>query len=120
MPSYEYGCRTCGSIITVYHGGAPPKMPPNCPNCHTQPSRRFGFNTPSPNSSFQTHFNNSVGKVVRNPQEFKDELKRASEAQTLRTGVEHNYVPRDPRDKVGVTEEGLHEHNKSLHDLRSK
>jgi len=117
MPNYEYRCAPCGSIITTFNHGGPPKMPPNCPSCGSPPHRLFGFSTPHPNSSFQPHFNNSVGKVVTSQKHFEDELKRGAERNSIRTGIYHNYIPKDPRDRVGVTEEGLYEGAKGAYDL---
>jgi hypothetical protein len=56
------------------------------------------------------HFNVSTGTYVNNPREFADDLKRKSEAATLSTGLEHNFVPVDPADQrevFGITDEGL-------------
>lgn len=45
---------------------------------------------------FQEHFSPAVGKVVSSEKEFRDDLKKASEQATARTGIEHNFVPMDP------------------------
>lgn len=55
------------------------------------------------------HFAHSVGKVVRGRKHFREELQRASDAATARTGVPHRFEPVDLRDReaLGVTDEGL-------------
>lgn len=66
----------------------------------------------------QPHFNNATGEYVTGERNFKDALKRKSEEMTVRTGMEHNYAPVDLREKdaLGVTDEGLDETRKRLHD----
>lgn len=63
----------------------------------------------------QEHWNPTVGRYVANERDFNDGLKRASEAASLTTGMDHNYVPVDLRDReaCGATEEGL-EHSKRV------
>jgi hypothetical protein len=70
--------------------------------------------------SFPEHFNNSVGEFVSNKRQFYDGLKRQSEVQSIRTGVEHNYQPVDPTDMAdpsahGVTDEGLDATHRALY-----
>lgn len=61
--------------------------------------------------SMEGHYNLAVGQYVSNERELRDSLKVASERATIRTGVEHRFVPVDLRDKerLNVTEEGLDE-----------
>lgn len=61
--------------------------------------------------SMPEHFNNSTGQYVSNAMEFTDQLKRQSEAQSIRTGMDHNYVPVDVTEMkaLGVTDDGLEE-----------
>lgn len=68
--------------------------------------------------SMPEHYNNATGTYVNNERNFKDDLKRKSEEATIRTGMEHNFVPVDLREKeaLGVTDEGLHEQTRRLHD----
>lgn len=70
---------------------------------------RRDYSTVSFSRSFQPHFNHSVGKFVNNKREFSDELKRASESASLRTGIDHNYKPIEMNEAPGVTNEGLDE-----------
>lgn len=60
----------------------------------------------------------AVGKPVSNSRNFKDELKRQSETQTLRTGIETDYQPVDYRDtdSLGVDQEGLDSTYRRLHN----
>jgi hypothetical protein len=62
------------------------------------------------------HFNVSTGQFVNNEQQFADQLKIKSEEASLRTGMDHNFVPVDVTDMkaLGVTEEGL-EHTRRIH-----
>jgi prophage antirepressor-like protein len=82
-----------------------------CPNC-------FGFDFVKVISSpfflrtpIESRYNPAVGKAIRNKRQLTDELKRASEERTLKTGIVHDYAPVDLRDKeaLGVTDEGLYE-----------
>jgi len=50
-------------------------------------------------STFQAHYNWSVGKWVNNRREYTDELKRASDAQSLATGIDADYQPVDLLDR---------------------
>lgn len=51
----------------------------------------------------------AVGEHVHSRRQFADKLKAASDRQSARTGLAHNYVPIDLRDReaCGVTDEGL-------------
>lgn len=68
--------------------------------------RVFSFNQ---KPMMPEHLNSTTGQVVRSERQFRDQLKRQSEAETVRTGIEHNYVPVDVQDRqtLGVTAEGL-------------
>jgi hypothetical protein len=128
MPQYEFKCRVCWLTITQqtrelpvgnhYHVRfpAPTGMPPARPVHpyaaipeYAEPcdfKRVFGFSVIQP---MQEHYNPTTGSVVSNSRQFRDGLKIASERETARTGIEHNYVEVDPTDAkaLGVTEEGL-------------
>lgn len=68
--------------------------------------RKFSFFVQKP---FVPHFNASVGSYVSSEQQFNNELHRLSDAQTERTGIEHNYVRVDQADSaaLGATEESM-------------
>jgi hypothetical protein len=55
------------------------------------------------------HWNSTLNKPIRSDRQFRDELKRASEAASLYDGFDHDYQPVDPEDtkSLGVTAEGL-------------
>lgn len=101
MPLFEYLCDSCGHFQSLTRGDRQ-----RCPNCGATSRRRFAFN---PKSPFQDHYNMSVGRYVHNETDFRDGLKKASETQTLRTGLEHHYEPIDYRDRdaCGITDEHI-------------
>lgn len=104
MPMYEYECPIHGRFLDT--NGPMDKIMCRL-GCERRPCKRvWGFNYKPP---MQEHFNTSVGKTISNPQQFKDELAKASDAATERTGVPHNYQPIDPQEKeaLGATDEGL-------------
>jgi len=99
---YEWYCKLCNEIIQVEkYLDSPPQH-----KCGSWMVRRYSIST---RRSMPEHFNASVGKYVSNENQFRDELKRASEEATLRTGMEHRFVPIDPREKasLGVSDEGM-------------
>ena len=68
---------------------------------HFDPSDCFGcrlttirFGRPA----FEPHFNWAVGQYVRNESEFKEALKACAEANSIATGTDHHYEPRDMRE----------------------
>lgn len=77
-------------------------------HCGGQVRRVFSFST---RRSMPEHYNQSAGTYVSSERQLRDAFKAQSEAATIRTGLEHNFVPVDPRDKerLGVTSEGLRE-----------
>lgn len=88
-------------------------------SCVQRAQRRWGFSVAT---SFQPHFNSTLGVAVNTKSQFESELSRASEAASrpvinhLSDGTpveverpQHNFVPVDMHDKqaMGVTDEGL-------------
>lgn len=116
MPIYEYRCPNCGneqSVVSSIHDPVPTVY---CRKCITPMRRRYRpLLTKMP---MDGHFNASLGRWVNNEREVKDGFKIASEEATMRTGIEHRYVPVDPRDTkaLGVTQEGLEEQSRRWHD----
>lgn len=113
MAIYPYRCRICEKSTEASFpiGTNPPTITHGC-----------GFEAPRIYTPFATHifkpaYNPSVGKYISSDREFRDELKRASEAQTLLTGQEHNYVPVDPQDVVLKSGVGFEEQQKARRDL---
>lgn len=118
MPIYEFRCRQCGityqSLRSI--GDTTPGTP--CPDCGGVMGRKFSTPAPSP-VGMETHLNPTTGTVVSSHAQFADDLKRQSEERTIRTGIEHNFVPHDPREmkaELGVTDEGLDSAYRTLHD----
>ena len=105
MPQYQFRCPSCRSLYTVTE----PNHPAPCPSCGVSVKRVWTFTT---GRGMPEHFNNAIGEHVTNQRAFYDGLKRKSEADSIRTGMEHDYQPVDPSDMRdpslhGVTEEGL-------------
>lgn len=112
MPVYEWRCKSCGTIsASLIYGTIPP-----CEVCSLSTSRmvrRYSFHTIT---SFQPHFNASLGRWVTSQADFNEGLKHASEAATARTGIPHNFTPAESadRDRFGITPEAVEEYE-SLH-----
>lgn len=85
-----------------------------CPECGSVMERRF---TPFAFHRFQEHFNPTVGKVVTSKRSFADELKRAGEEQTARTGIPNNYVPVEIGDMEPKNLDGLEAQNRRHREL---
>lgn len=115
MPvQYQFKCPNCNNIFTVDSRDTAPF----CQTCQRSTKRTWSFTT---SMGMKEHFNNSVGQYVRNSREFNDELKRKSESESLRTGMDVDYQPIDPSDMRdpsahGVTEEGLEETYRASYD----
>lgn len=102
MPRYEFKCKICGCVVTQPTRELPLELLTG--GCNFV--RVWGFQyTPA----MTEHYNPTTGSVVRTKSQFKDGLKQASERETARTGIPHNYVEVDPTDHkaLGVTDEGL-------------
>lgn len=106
---YAYSCQSCDS--QEHHTGFRPigaHLDKPCQSCGGLLLRRASFQF---RRGMAPHFNQSTGTYVSSQREFNDGLKRASEAATLRTGMDHNFQPVDVTDmkSLGVTDEGLEE-----------
>lgn len=117
MRSYRYRCQSCGweTDQSQYSKlGEHADFP--CQSCGGLLRRIVG--TFSTASSFEPHFNYSVGCYVNNERQFRDALKHRSEDAFLQTGQESNLIPVDPADvpSMGVTDEGMDETRKQQHD----
>lgn len=115
MPTYEYVCKHDGWRLDVeltvsgyddspYRNRDSPER--QCKECGEPTARLFSF---SERNDLPPHFNQSAGQYVTGQKSLDDSFKRQSELQTARTGIDHNYVAVDPRDKdrLGITDEGL-------------
>lgn len=129
MPNYRFECPACGYVDLYYHSFDDiSEAYHECPHCEVEEGPCGGEPIRSTmervydfsffRRSMPEHYNLSAGKFVRNEQHFKDELRRQSDEASERVGLEHNFVPVDPRDKeaLGVTDEGLD----STYDRRKK
>jgi predicted nucleic acid-binding Zn ribbon protein len=118
MARYGYRCPRCGNELTIRLPieDYDPSLPVLCTRCGDTCRRTYQplpFRLPT-----EGHWNQSVGRYVSGDREFRDELRRASDAATERTGIPHDYKPIDPRDTeaLGVTGEGLGETQKRRQD----
>lgn len=80
-------------------------------DCSEIARRKFSF---AILRSVPEHFNNSTNSFVTNTHQLKEELKRQGEAESVATGIDHNYEYLSPADMAdvsshGVTTEGLNE-----------
>lgn len=118
---YSFRCLECGWEDADYHDfiriGQHGSNP--CSLCGGRMVRIASFYFHRP---MQEHFNHSLGRPVSGERDYKEGLKRASEAASIRTGLDTNYQPVDMTDtkSLGVTEEGLDATNKRLHDSGEK
>lgn len=125
MPTYEYKCDKCGvraEVVDEINGtkredwdaGKIDHIREVDTPCGTM-KRVFSFSTPP---VMQEHYNAAVGKPISSMRQFKDELKRSSDALEDRTGVPHDLQPVDVSDKqaLGVDDAGL----AATHDARVK
>lgn len=110
MPIYDYVCRdsSCegkGHFIHTIDEHDIFEVPP-CVGCGGPMKRTY--KTVQFANVMQEHVNSQFGRVS-SPKGLTDAAKRASEAASLRTGIEHNYQPADPSDPAsfGVTGKGL-------------
>lgn len=120
MANYQFRCPSCKAIYTLeasINDDLPEKRP--CPRCNYNGSHRdYSFNLAP---SFQEHFNNSLGRFVSNNREFEDGLKIQSAEMSERMGQNVDLQPLSPSEMMeasshGVTEEGLYETRKQIHD----
>ena len=67
-----------------------------------------------PTCAFQPHYNWSVGEYVETDRDYRDALKRCSDEQSARTGIDADYQPRYPGDiphgDTTSTEKLVHDH----------
>lgn len=108
MPLYEFACPACSEESTTSRSVEVNTTDKTCPVCGEAMNRRFsspGF------ARFTEHVSPATGLPVSSPQEFREQLKRASAEATERTGVEHNFVPSEITHKEGPgTDEQARKH----------
>lgn len=112
----EYKCKGCGFVWTgPWVDGDTPEDYPRCPATHSAPVhedtehivvKSFRVTTRRP---MQEHYNLATGSWEDSERGIREKLKAASDAASIRTGINHNFVPIDLRDKeaCGVDDEGL-------------
>lgn len=98
MTLYGYQCRECGqeflskwrgSHLTTSHGSTL-----DCAVCgHDEVKRKYSIAT---HRGMEQHLNRTTNTVISSDRQFRDELKRRSESEFLRTGIPCNYEPLDP------------------------
>lgn len=121
MPTYEWKCGCGAKVATVLsiaqYEGYVPGIDGSCLVCGGDLHRHYS-NPPSTPALFQPHYNPSVGAYVSSPRDLSDKLKAASEQQSIRTGITHDYRPVDlrDRDRFNVTGDGLDETARRRHD----
>lgn len=111
MPIYEYKCIAAGH--RNYSHTRASKLPDEpCRACYTAGLQRtWGFSFKPP---MHSHLNPTTGQPVSDMRQFTDQLKAASEAAEIETGIPHNYKPMEWGDHAaaGATAEGIDESNK--------
>jgi len=112
---YQYRCNQCKRLFSTETRADAT----TCPLCLGSATRKFTFNV---SGSMKEHWNTAVGQYVSNRQEMDDALKRQSEAASVRTGVDHEFVRVDPADMRdpsahGVSEDSLEETRRRQRDL---
>lgn len=103
MPVYEYKCEKghvvevsdCRDASSQYVGGCCPEPSSGGRICLKPLKRKYSVQFAS---VMQEHYNPSVGKPVSSMRQFRDELARASDAATAKTGVLHDFQPADPNE----------------------
>lgn len=104
MPLYLFAC-PCSQESSTHRPMTGNTMDKTCPNCGEPMNRRF---TPPGFKTFREHYSAAVGKVVSSDREFREDLKRASEEASIKTGIPHNFVPVDlekPKEGPGTEEQ---------------
>lgn len=124
MPVYEYVCRVDGWRLDVVleideYGNSPYRDRDSpercCRECGSPTARLFSF---SERNDTPAHYNQSAGEFVTGARSLRESFKRQSEIASERTGMPHNFVVVDPRDKdqLGITDDGL----AATYDARKK
>jgi hypothetical protein len=92
---------------------------PDCPVCSTPAQRDWVFQT---RNSTPEHFNTTLGRPVNNERDLRDGLKRLSDEQSERNGIEQNFEFLTRAEMAdsgahGVTDEGLEQTRREWRDL---
>lgn len=109
MPVYCFAC--CGEELSTVRPMSADTMTKLCPVCGEQ-ARRL-FSVPSA-PVFEEHYSIATGQMVRSDKDFKQQLKKASDEATERTGIPHNYVPTEIRPIEGPGTESQAKRHREL------
>jgi hypothetical protein len=108
MIIYGYQCRECGQEYTSAYrgnvlqqidiargvcGGDAVYVPVECVCGNAEIKRKYSL---AAHRGMPEHLNRTTGTVISSDRQFRDELKRKSEAEFLRTGIPCQYEPIDP------------------------
>ena len=114
MPSYGLRCDTCNDEVTInltftQHDIFRASSPLPCDRYRSCGGAYHQVLSFSYRPSLREHYNPTVGQHISTSAQFRSELTRASDIQSERTGIAHNYQPIDIDDpqSLGVTGEGL-------------
>jgi len=97
MASYQYVCVGCSAHEEISNGAVSladfePPREMQCTSCGSEMKRKYSLSIHRP---MHDHYNNTTGTVIGSDRQFREELKRQSEAATIKTGIEHNFEPID-------------------------
>jgi putative FmdB family regulatory protein len=95
VPIYAYRCKECRNEEDHLYRSDDF----TCDTCGGHLIRAYSFAQPS---TFQPHFNASVGRYVRSDTDFRSALSEASDNASAYTGITHNFQPRDMHDTDGL------------------
>lgn len=104
MTQYNYRCNGCNRLFASETRADATR----CPDCQGMAPRKFTFNV---SMSMKEHWNTAVGSYVSNSRELDDQFKRKSEEQSVRTGIEHEYVRVDQADMQDASAHGVDENS---------
>lgn len=104
MTLYGYQCRECGqeytSTIRGNHLKTDLGLTVPCHECEAPVvKRKYSIST---HRGMQEHMNKTTGTLISSERQFREELKRKSEAQYLKTGIPCDYQPMDPEEAKQV------------------
>lgn len=104
----------CGEVLSTSRPMDGDTLHKTCGCCGLEARRifdSFSFHR------YQAGYNPAVGKEVTSGKQFREELKIASERETLRTGMAHDFQPIDLRDHQPKNLDALEHTNRVHRDL---
>ncbi len=93
MPAYDFKCRGCSGLVFETRTSEPG----TCPVGHTDIERLWDFRGLN-GRAWEGGYSPTLGRYASNPYAVSEGLKEASERTSEEMGMEHRYVPCDPRD----------------------